>query len=181
MLLLVLIAVFAFMWPIARERRRSIITQKFLRKAQLGIQKEEIAKYISQGANVNGKLQDENLEYRGRTALHFQSFGGHKEPEVRFLLKMGADINAQDALGCTPLILAAEMGNVPVVEILVQSGADVNVKAKPKTDSTDLSVKRRTALGVAKARLLTLAAKSYGTIPQLKATIKILEAAGAKE
>ena len=172
---------FVVMLPIARERRRNIITQKFLRAVQMGIQKEQISKFISQGADVNGKLRDGNPEFEGRTALHFQPYGGHKEPEIRLLLKLGADINAQDDSGRTPLIIAAELGSVSVAKILIENGADVNVKTKPTKDYTDSLVKRRTALSAAEARLPTKAAKTYGMIPQLRATIKILKAAGAKE
>jgi 1,4-alpha-glucan branching enzyme len=42
----------------------------------------------------------------------------------------GADINAKDKNGATPLILAANANNTEVAELLIAKGADINVKDK---------------------------------------------------
>lgn len=46
--------------------------------------------------------------------------------KVRTLVESGADVNFDDGEGNTPLIVAAEKGYLPIVEYLVEKGADVN-------------------------------------------------------
>ena len=48
---------------------------------------------------------------------------------VRLLLEQGADPNAMDANGALPLILASRF-SFPLVEMLVEHGADVNAESK---------------------------------------------------
>ncbi|WP_460201825.1 ankyrin repeat domain-containing protein [Scytonema sp. NUACC21] len=47
---------------------------------------------------------------------------------AKMLIAAGADINAKDINGRTPLILAAEFCNAEVAAILIQAGADINAK-----------------------------------------------------
>ena len=54
------------------------------------------------------------------------------------LVKHKADINANDADGFTPLLLAAMYGNIQVVKKLVELDADVNLKVVGK-DAADLA------------------------------------------
>lgn len=60
------------------------------------------------------------------TALHNASAQGHVRIVTR-LLDLGADVNAQDWHGVTPLIAAVHAGHARVVEQLLREGADVNV------------------------------------------------------
>lgn len=46
------------------------------------------------------------------------------------LLDKGTDVNAQNKIGQTALILASKYGVTPAVERLIRSGADVNIKNK---------------------------------------------------
>ena len=115
-----------------------------------------IAKYlIAQGADLNlkDKEDDSPLHYaaiegnreiagillekgtvsinegnfRQMTPLHFACERGH--PEVlTLLLDYGADIEAKDQLGRTLLMCAAASRNIEVVHILVEKGADINVR-----------------------------------------------------
>jgi len=62
----------------------------------------------------------------GRTALHYAVEGGDKEI-VTALLAKRIDVNAKDARGTTPLLLAASK-NVDIVTALISKGADVNAR-----------------------------------------------------
>jgi len=49
---------------------------------------------------------------------------------VRLLIKAGADVNAKNFYGSTPLIYASMNGNIDIVKMLIEVGADVNAKNK---------------------------------------------------
>ena len=55
---------------------------------------------------------------------------------IELIVAKGADINAQDAKGWTPLIVAAMNANYPVVSFLVQKGANISIES---TDGTPLN------------------------------------------
>ncbi|RYP78372.1 hypothetical protein DL771_000557 [Monosporascus sp. 5C6A] len=91
---------------------------------------EDVVKYLQQDANK--KLRDNN----GRTALHLAAIAGIKEA-VKLLIGVGADKEAKDRVGVTPLHYAAENGHEAVVRFLViEAGADK--KAKDNNGRTPL-------------------------------------------
>nr|6C9K_A Chain A, DARP14 - Subunit A with DARPin [synthetic construct]6C9K_B Chain B, DARP14 - Subunit A with DARPin [synthetic construct]6C9K_C Chain C, DARP14 - Subunit A with DARPin [synthetic construct]6C9K_D Chain D, DARP14 - Subunit A with DARPin [synthetic construct]6C9K_I Chain I, DARP14 - Subunit A with DARPin [synthetic construct]6C9K_J Chain J, DARP14 - Subunit A with DARPin [synthetic construct]6C9K_K Chain K, DARP14 - Subunit A with DARPin [synthetic construct]6C9K_L Chain L, DARP14 - len=51
-----------------------------------------------------------------------------QDDEVRILMANGADVNAHDDQGSTPLHLAAWIGHPEIVEVLLKHGADVNAR-----------------------------------------------------
>ena len=80
---------------------------------------EAIKQHIAAGTDVNS-----NYEW---TPLHAAA---NKET-AELLIDKGADINAKDDTGGTPLFWAALEGNEEVAELLIGQGADVNA-AGPK-------------------------------------------------
>lgn len=72
------------------------------------------------GADPNATPRD-----GGRTVLTDAAFAGDLD-RVRALIEAGADVNAKDPRGYTPLWLASNMGHSAVVQALVNARADAN-------------------------------------------------------
>lgn len=84
----------------------------------------EMRKLIEQGANVDMRTFD------GReTPLHLAAMNGPASC-VKFLIGVGADVNAQTASGATPLHAAVYGGHEDIVSFLLEAGADVNLRTK---------------------------------------------------
>ena len=65
--------------------------------------------------------------------------GKSSTPEiVQLLLEKGADVNARNTAGWTPLLHAAQFSSSEIVELLIEKGADVN--ARGTLGMTPLSV-----------------------------------------
>jgi ankyrin repeat protein len=77
---------------------------------------------------------DVNVIYKGQTPLHLAatfrtpSIGNQRKEIVELLIAAGADVNAKDEGGQTPLHKAASGGHKEIVELLIAKGADVNAK-----------------------------------------------------
>lgn len=72
--------------------------------------------------------KDEN----GRTPLHLAAVEGNAEA-ARFLLSQGAEVEARDRWGLTPLFVAIYeepliLDRVPLVQLLIESGADIQAR-----------------------------------------------------
>ena len=61
------------------------------------------------------------------TPLHISSSKGDLK-STEMLLTAGANVNAVDPIGLTPLLLATRAGQVDVMSVLVENGADVDAK-----------------------------------------------------
>jgi ankyrin repeat protein len=76
---------------------------------------------LENGADIQLRSKGER-----KTALHFAAEGGIPACCELLLATVDARLEARDALGFTPLMLAAETGAVDSVKLLLQHGADVN-------------------------------------------------------
>jgi ankyrin repeat protein len=90
---------------------------------------------------------------------------------IRMLLNNGADVNARDAEGNSPLILASFYASLECVELLIDKGADVN--AGNKAGATPLI---RAATSYEKTRLLVAAGANVRVRTALGNTPLILAA-----
>lgn len=82
---------------------------------------EELARQLLDfHANVNSRVPG------GTTPLHSMSF--KSLPMARLLIERGAEVDARDADGRTPLIWAISSARAELVELLLQHGADVNAR-----------------------------------------------------
>jgi ankyrin repeat protein len=60
-------------------------------------------------------------------SLHEAAAAGDIQ-QIKSLISAGADVNAKDDKGSTPLHYAVILANKDVIELLIAGGADVNVK-----------------------------------------------------
>lgn len=97
---------------------------------------------IDAGADINAKENNpENMyltddgDFGGRTALHLASENKHSTGDVEVLLRAGADVNARNVYGRTPLHLASMKGYVATVTKLLEYRADVNAKDEDEGDT----------------------------------------------
>lgn len=67
-------------------------------------------------------------DFCGYTALHHSLIGIPKPTLARILLEQGADANAQNRYGITPLLGAFDISNLEIVEMLLQAGAKLDLK-----------------------------------------------------
>ncbi len=68
-----------------------------------------------------------NTDSFGNTALHQACYNNQSEVVKAMLAKDGVDINACNDEKLTPLYIAAAEDNLLIAELLMESGADVNI------------------------------------------------------
>ncbi|MCL2334850.1 MAG: ankyrin repeat domain-containing protein [Endomicrobia bacterium] len=78
-------------------------------------------------AYVNAKSRD------GMSALHFAAgfkYNMQNLETVKLLIANGADVNAKNSFGDTPLLSYAYRSNADIIKVLIDAGADVNASSK---------------------------------------------------
>ena len=109
---------------------------------------EAVKQHIAAGTDLNAKYLRDG--YQGGTPLYY-AVNANKEI-VELLLANGADVNAKDNTGLTPLHRASakdDTGLTPltealtkeIVELLITNGADVNAKNKNGDTPIDFAVR----------------------------------------
>lgn len=109
----------------------------------------------------------------GYTALHSAGQDGNTG-EVLDLLRAGADKDALNVRGETPLILAAREGHLPVVEVLLADGADVNIESEFLGRTALISAAQGGHNGI----VIALLSRKSGKSCRSKARHALIEAAG---
>lgn len=95
------------------------------------IDKEEsIMDISSESDGETGSESDKEHEYLGRSALPINLAVTAKEnPRImKALIDHGANVNQADHAGLTPLHIAAKKGKKDIAELLIEQGAQVNIR-----------------------------------------------------
>lgn len=132
-------------------------------------------------------VKPDSTLYDGRTALYFAAMNvensdREKRAQVmQLLIDRGADVNACDQFGITPLMNAARTSNLPALRLLIDRHANVNLAVKAeKIDAAGgqtVAKEGDTALSMAKDELKHASEQKKSQALEI---IKLLEQAGAK-
>jgi len=85
---------------------------------------KKIEKYIKEGLNVNIITEGDNWNM-----LHFSLEGTGSEPDlklIKYLIKIGVDVNAREVNLWTPLHFAARRKSTDAMKLLIDAGAEVD-------------------------------------------------------
>lgn len=81
-----------------------------------------VAHVLRLGADINGAAED------GKTALHAAAMSPEGEQVVPYLISKGANVNARDNTGRSPLYVHSVQGRVYGVTCLLYNGADPSIR-----------------------------------------------------
>jgi ankyrin repeat protein len=81
-----------------------------------------VSEAVNRGENVN----QVDATVNKRTPLHHAADFGQTEV-IRFLISKGANVNAKDAFGITPLLAATYEGHTESVRALLEARADTSI------------------------------------------------------
>jgi len=119
--------------PNARMRGGSprIVFSTAIMRAAFSADLELVNLLLEFGADPNIKSSDNETTLAAAAGLGWVS-GFHKDRSlddrlaiIKILVEMGMDVNWQDNYGISPLMVAANLGNVPIIQYLIDQGADL--------------------------------------------------------
>lgn len=116
-------------WPGIQVDIRNRTDESPLMMAALTGQIDLAEQLIARGADVNKT---------GWTPLHYAASGGHA-PIVKLLLKHHAYIDAASPNGTTPLMMAAMYGTDTAANLLLDEGADINLRNQLTFNAADFA------------------------------------------
>jgi ankyrin repeat protein len=116
-------------WPKTNVEWRSPQDESPLMMASLKGHTELVRKLIARGADVNKP---------GWAPLHYAATGGHLKV-MELLLEEHAFIDAQSPNGTTPLMMAAYYGTPAAVKLLLEAGADTQMKNELGLSAVDFA------------------------------------------
>jgi ankyrin repeat protein len=181
------VALFLIILPIVRKRQQQAATEALIQATRERNSVDVMQQLISRGADVNARYKSPDPFESGNTPLHFSAGRGTQVSTVQILLDNGANIDARNDMGQTPLMLAAQYGFTDIIQLLLDKDAKVNLRAKPGGYLNGTN-KARTALNYAQERLAIAHKQNQRQVggerafePQLRESVKILKAAGAEE
>ena len=105
--------------PLDGELYRAVMFERF----------DEVPPLLGRGAGVDHRDASRNTNF-GLTALHWAAFHG-RDALVNDFLARGAEIDASDIGGRTPLVCAALRGEATTVRLLLDRGASFEALAYP--------------------------------------------------
>lgn len=89
--------------------------------------------FIPVKRKVRRSVNNRNCHTIKRTPINmndlFNSARYNKAEQLRKYIKLGVDVNTKDRDGSTPLHLASYHGHPQIVKLLLESGADTQVRA----------------------------------------------------
>jgi ankyrin repeat protein len=91
-------------------------------------QKDAVLALLEYGAEINAVSHSKLSFIPSNTALH-AAIAGKAAEVAQVLIQKGADVNAVDSHGHTPIQAAAFEGNQEIARMLIENGADVTVNA----------------------------------------------------
>ena len=118
-------------WPKTQIESRNKADESPLMMAALKGQTDMVRRLIARDADVNKP---------GWAPLHYAATNGHLEV-MALLLEHHAFIDAQSPNGTTPLMMAAMYGSPQAVKLLLDAGADVNLKNQLGLSAWDFAMR----------------------------------------
>jgi ankyrin repeat protein len=125
--------------------------------------------------------KDADVNKPGWTPLHYAASTG-QVAVIEFLLENSAYIDAESPNGTTPLMMAAMYGSPEAVKVLIQAGADLNIKNQLGLSALDFAVRgnRQNAKELIETGLQRLAART-AISPASNAAVKDVTATGSEK